>query len=163
MCGLQYEMSNSCVYCGLGPNKKSGHAQLLPCMTCDSAFHLQCARSHGLTASSKNSASYQCSRCLRNGRSPSKSPMKKAKVGWFWWPVCYLHWWLYVANLGQPASGRLSSQLQRLNECESGGCGTGCATLTWRDWVAFLPSFLSVFTEDSVHLLSLYMDGFTSA
>ncbi|XP_047498386.1 tyrosine-protein kinase BAZ1B-like isoform X1 [Penaeus chinensis] len=74
-----YEMSNSCVYCGLGPNKKSGHAQLLPCMTCDSAFHLQCARSRGLTASSKNLASYQCSRCLRNGRSPSKSPMKKAK------------------------------------------------------------------------------------
>ncbi|XP_037788836.1 tyrosine-protein kinase BAZ1B-like isoform X2 [Penaeus monodon] len=74
-----YEMSNSCVYCGLGPNKKSGHVQLLPCMTCDSAFHLQCARSHGLTATSKNLASYQCSRCLRNGRSPSKSPMKKAK------------------------------------------------------------------------------------
>ncbi|XP_071534206.1 tyrosine-protein kinase BAZ1B-like isoform X2 [Panulirus ornatus] len=72
----EYVTGISCTYCGLGVGKTQARTQLLPCTTCDVTFHRECALK---AIGCKNMISYQCSKCLRNGRSPSKSPMKKAK------------------------------------------------------------------------------------
>ncbi|XP_045610367.2 tyrosine-protein kinase BAZ1B-like isoform X2 [Procambarus clarkii] len=57
----EYMTRDSCTYCGLGMDKNGGQAKLRPCMTCDVAFHPNCAQE---AVGSKIVITYQCSKCL---------------------------------------------------------------------------------------------------
>ncbi|XP_053638911.1 tyrosine-protein kinase BAZ1B isoform X2 [Cherax quadricarinatus] len=72
----EYMAQDSCTYCGLGLDKNGTRARLLPCITCDTCFHPECACE---AVNSKTVNTYQCSKCLRASRSPSRSPVKTAK------------------------------------------------------------------------------------